>query len=402
MSAPILAIALLFGWGVVHAEQETPRSLRVQPLEVEEGADPSVGIRTKFLSVRPRRQLRLDSLSTDWDGRGAKFLAASVGVANPPPIQLQPWPRLPAPPTPVNRIPPGFSRPGLEFAPSSSELDEANGLVDGLRDSPSLSPEEKRDLLAQWAVLAKMHLEVVRGQEVLVSDWQSLDLERKFDRFAGKYWSLVERFSQLDARYASYQTYCSRQVPPDSLEGAIRECNEIKRKLDSEFSDLQVEDAANVRLFNEEIKPPWSEFNARAAAHNTKYDAWFLRLQEFTKTARETARSSGKPSHISIHVQPDGQQGSSSWLAGSTQANPTRLSAQTLLQTVVLGTRAALGNRPPNLKGFEAAMAKQQSRLATYMQPSGRKAWTEPFGDRGQFRLDLEIVGEYPYTGTSP
>lgn len=405
MTAIAAAVAFLFLLAPANANEDLDvRPLVLRPVEWGGDSRAEVAAPGPFRSVNVRRKFVVNASSLDWDGRSA---ASSVGQATAvsavdiPPIGLRPWPVMPPRLPPTHRTPPGLNRPSLEFDSPPSDIAEGNSLVAELRDSTLLTPEEKRDVLAEWAVIAREHDDIVLGQERIVGQWTALDLERKFDRFAETYWSLVERSKTLEQRYAAYQTYCSRQVPREQYDGAVRECAEIKRGIDSDYRAFETDNAENTRFFEAEIGRPSRGFIADVEAHNQVYVAWLSRLKAFNAAARTRLRPKGEPAHISIHVQPDGQRGSASWVAGGTQPKPTRISAQVLLESVHGQTVAALGNQPPKLFGLEVAVTKYRTKLATHTQVKGRTSWTIPFGDRGQFRLDVEIYGEYPYSETS-
>lgn len=400
----IAALVVSFAAVGAFAEQSSsPRLIRVQHATLGEGPSTLVPGPGSLPPARIRVELQVGLSTVDWDGVGLVKtvpIRPDLAVSAVPPAPLRPWPTLPPrPPPPSQRIPPGMNRPALEFDPPPADIMQAEVLVSELQSSVALLPEEKRDILAEWDDLSRRHEAIVQGQEAVVARWAALDLESKFDRYVETYWSLTDRYSSLEARFASYRTYCSRQVPREEYDEAVRECNQIKSKLDSDLTDLNAENATSAAFFEEEIRKPSMEVAATVTSQNSNFFSWLDQLKGFNSRVEARIRPRRENSHISIHIQADGQTGSHSWIAGGTRPKPTRATATALLESVGINGKAVLGNRPQNLAGLDAALAKYRYLLATHSQFKGVTPWTFPFGEQAQFRLDMEIYGEYPFKG---
>lgn len=141
--------------------------------------------------------------------------------------------------------------------------------------------------------------------EAIDASWSSIQhrVEAVINRYTEEYWRLYEIDAELTREFAAYEVYCRRQVPPEQVAVAGRECAEIHKGLTARDEVLKDRDLKNVALYKAELPPLVAPHNALINAFNPLEAHWASVLESFIQAATKALASNQSQNAFITYLQ---------------------------------------------------------------------------------------------------
>lgn len=213
---------------------------------------------------------------------GAAFPSGGGGA-------LPPWVRTPAPPGLRLTEP---SRMAVE----NSNWTEAKRLHDALQGA-RLDDQTRRALELPWPWLSTKQQEIFSEGAVLDAEWDAIfpGIRDAVNEFVDGYWTLKKDVDALQGDFEQYKTYCSRGVPPEEIDSATRECNEMRSGLDGRQQVLVQRETNLKSALDTLVGVPINNLAAKTMPYLQKVAHWNGKVLEYNKSASEALTNARKP-----------------------------------------------------------------------------------------------------------
>lgn len=226
---------------------------------------------------------------------GGNIVIAQIGP-RPPIMPPGGGANRPLPPGIINRPPPGFYYypPGKMDIPVP-EWGEAVRLRDKLQKANGLDARTRQELELPWPWLEMKRGELEREARNLDRAWERIrpGIEIAINAYITEYWRIVEENKNLQADILTYQTYCSRTVPPEDLGWAQRECLDKFNALKKRESDLIGADEANTANFAANVVAAMDAVSVDITAYRKRFEHWQDKVLDFIARSSEALKKDG-------------------------------------------------------------------------------------------------------------